>query len=336
MRFERLVIEGFGALSHRTIDFVPGMTVIYGPNESGKSTLHAATYAALCGVRRAKGQPRLEDRLFANRHRPWNGGPWRVQARILLEDGRRIELWHDLDGRVDCRARDISLGRDVSSEIMFDGSPDGSRWLGFDRSSFVSTACVRQSAITSVLENASALQEEIQRAAATAGRDETAAAAIERLRSFASEKVGLARANSTRPLQRATIEAERSRAALDEARRRHDEYLAALAQVAEREAACAMVRRRLARAEAVVASDEALRLRTTLKRASELSTRHPEEPRGSAGYGVLADAVAEPWRLGTGARPNPTCPATLSSSSRDGSQGLVRGPRETSFRHRTF
>ena len=140
-------------------------------------------------MRRAQGPPRREDRHFADRHRPWDGQPWRVQTRIRLEDNRLIELWHDLDGRVDCRAIDISLGRDVSSEVMFEGSPDGSQWLGFNPVSFVATACVRQSEIAVVLKNAAALREELQRATASEGWDETAAAAIERLKLFFSEKV---------------------------------------------------------------------------------------------------------------------------------------------------
>ena len=225
MRFERLVIEGFGPLAGETLELAEGMTVVFGPNESAKTTLHAATYAALCGMRRSRGQPRLEDRLFAARHRPWDGSVWRVQAQIRLEDGRVIELWHDLDGRVDCRAMDVSLGRDVSNEIMFDGAPDGSQWLGFDRVSFVATACVRQSAIAAVLDNADALQDELQRAAASAGRDETAGEAIARLKVFSSEQVGLDRSNSTKPLRSAIVRLERAESSLEAAQGRHAEYL---------------------------------------------------------------------------------------------------------------
>lgn len=303
MRFERLVIEGFGALSGETVEFAPGMTVIFGPNESAKTTLHAATYAALCGVRRSRGQLKKEDREFADRHRPWTGGPWRVQAHILLEDRRRIELSQDLDGKVDCRAMDVGLGRDVSNQIMFEGAPDGSRWLGFDRGSFLATACVRQSAIAAVLENADALQDELQRAAASAGRDETAAAAIERLKAFFSENVGLVRANSTRPLQRAITAVARAEEALNDAQQRHGHYLAALVGVAEREAARDAQRRELQRVEAVVARAAAASARSVAERASELATKYPQEPQGSAGYGELGDAVAEALALWDG------CPA---------------------------
>lgn len=305
MRFERLVVEGFGPIAGETVDFAPGMTVVFGPNESAKSTLHAALYAALCGMRRARGQPRVEDREFAARHRPWGGEPWRVQAHLRLEDGRLIELWHDLDGRVDCRAVDTGLGRDVSNEIMFEGAPDGSRWLGFDRGSFVATACVRQTAIAAVLENANALQDELQRAATSAGRDETAANAIERLKSFSSEKVGLDRANSTKPLRRAITGVARTQETLDDAQQRHDGYLTALVGVAEREAACDTQRRLLRRAEAVVARVTANKAQKVAERASELAGKYPREPEGSAGHGQLGDTVAEALARWDGCPPEP-------------------------------
>src|SRR5438045_2776256 len=144
MRFEHVELVAFGSFTQKTIDFAPGFTVVSGPNESGKTTVHAATYAALCGMRRGRGQPRQEDREFEEQHRPWSGEEWAVTGVISLQDGRRVELRHDLRGRVDARATDLVLGRDVSSEIISDGSPDGSRWLGLDRRSFLTTACVRQ------------------------------------------------------------------------------------------------------------------------------------------------------------------------------------------------
>lgn len=306
MRIVRIGIEAFGGLANDGLELAPGMTVIFGPNESAKTTFHAALYAALCGMRRGRGQPRLEDRAFADRHRPWGGGPWRIDALIELADGRKIELWHDLNGRVDCRAVDVGLGRrDVSDEIMFDGAPDGSRWLGFDRGSFVATACVRQSSIAAVLGSANALQDELQRAAASAQRDETAGGAIESLRAFAREHVGQERKNSPRPLPRALARIERARGGLAEARRQHDAYLATLGEVEGCERTRDVGRRRLQLAEAVLARREALGALESAERARDLAARHPEEPTGTAGQERLANEVAEALTRWEGCPPEP-------------------------------
>jgi DNA repair protein SbcC/Rad50 len=305
MRVETVSVEAFGALEDETLELAPGMTVVFGPNESGKTTLHAATYGALCGMRRGRGQPRTEDREFADRHRPWSGAPWRVRAVVRLGDGRRIELHHDLEGRVDSRAVDLGLGRDVSDEIMFEGAPDGSRWLGFDRRSFVATACVRQAEIAHVLDNADALQDELQRAAASAGRDETAGQAIERLRAFSSESVGLDRTNSRKPLRRAIVRVQAAEAALDDANRVHADYLEALAGLDERERERDEAVERLRIAEAVLARADAEEERRQAVRATELAALYPEEPAAASGAEELANAVAKALALWESTPPEP-------------------------------
>src|SRR5438876_6742013 len=115
MKVETVFAYSFGPFADAMLELAPGMTLVYGPNEAGKSTWHAALYAGLCGMRRARGRARGEDDRFAERHRPWTGDGWGVRVRIHLKDGRDIELQHDLAGLVDCRAVDVGLGRDVRS-----------------------------------------------------------------------------------------------------------------------------------------------------------------------------------------------------------------------------
>src|SRR4051812_22116479 len=139
MRFESVTAHAFGPFSGRSLGLSDGLTLIYGPNEAGKSSWHAALYAALCGLRRGKGAATSEERAFRERHQPWDGGGWEVSTTIALADGRRIEIRQDLGGKVACRATDADLGRDCSAEIMHDGGPDGSRWLDLNRRSFPAT-----------------------------------------------------------------------------------------------------------------------------------------------------------------------------------------------------
>ncbi|MGI8423039.1 MAG: AAA family ATPase, partial [Chloroflexota bacterium] len=99
MRFEALTAHAFGpfagAAGGKSLRFAPGMNVVYGLNESGKSTLHAALYAGLCGLRRGRGAPRAEEQEFADQHKPWDASPWDVSAVITRADDRRIELRHN-------------------------------------------------------------------------------------------------------------------------------------------------------------------------------------------------------------------------------------------------
>jgi DNA repair exonuclease SbcCD ATPase subunit len=273
MRFESVSAVAFGPFKDEKLTFAPGMNVVHGSNESGKSSWHAALYAGLCGMRRGAGVKK-EDRLFTERHRPWDGdGSWEVGATIALEDGRRVQLRHELVSRVNCDATDaVIANRDYSSEIMHEGAPDGSRWLGLDRRSFLSTACVRQTDIVGILhdDHADDLQDQLQRAASTAGTDATAARALEELENFLATNVGSERA-PTRPLQSARLNLARARRAADEARASHAEYLARLAGVDQLERRVRDLDTAAVAARLVVTEDELRAGEERLSRVRELT-----------------------------------------------------------------
>src|SRR6266487_5718906 len=141
MRVERVEALGFGPLTGTALEFPEGMTLVFGPNEAGKSSWHGALYAGVCGLRRARGMRSASDREFESQHRPWGGGPWKVRAVVTLADGRRVELTQDLAAR-EGTAIDLVTGRDVTSEVLQEQVPDASRWLGLDRDAFRAVACV--------------------------------------------------------------------------------------------------------------------------------------------------------------------------------------------------
>ena len=301
MRIERVTALDFGPFSGESLDLAPGLTVVSGPNESGKSTWHAALRAGICGVRRGRGANTKSDAAFEDRHRPWDGdGRWSVEVRLALDDGRTVEISQDLAGKVACRATDIVLGRDVSDEIM-DGTPDASRWLGLDRDAFGATICVGQAQLAAIAgrDTAASLQEHMQRAAATRGTDATAAEARARLDEFRRQQVGVDRQNARGPLRSARMRLESVSAALDDARQRHEAFLAASADVEAAERVALTHARLTATAEAARARQSADELAAHVARATELAARHPTEPAGAASRDARSDAVAaalDAWR----------------------------------------
>ncbi|PRY31023.1 AAA family ATPase [Umezawaea tangerina] len=225
MRIESVTAHAFGPLADRTLELAPGLTVVAGANESAKSSWHAAIYAALCGRRRGRGALTTPERRFAELHKPWHDKDWKVSSVVVLDDGRRVGLHQDLAGKSGCRATDLGLDQDISAEVMFEGAPDASRWLGLDRKSFAATACVNQAELLGVLTAANGLQDHLQRAAATAGADATAAAALAGLDAFHRDHVGQERPKSTKPLQVAKNRLNQAKHDLAEARGAHQRYL---------------------------------------------------------------------------------------------------------------
>jgi hypothetical protein len=298
MRIERIVARAFGPFQGKTLELGPGMTVVAGPNESGKSSWHAALRLAITGVRRGKGPGTAAERQLVERHRPWDQPErWEVEARLALDDGRTIDISQDLGGKVACRAIDVELGRDVSDEIM-DGTPDASRWLGLDRESFAATVSVNQAQILAVADAAEQLQEQMQRAAATRGTDATAAEAIARLEQFRRDAVGADTVAAKGPLRTAKGRLTAASAALAEAQRLHGDYLERGAHLDEAERLAEEARLRLAGAEAASARMIATEASARATRAAELSARHATAPVSLAARDEQADRVAavlESW-----------------------------------------
>ncbi len=81
MRITGFHVDGFGLLHDQRVTGIgPGTTVVLGPNEAGKSTLHAFL------VRTLFGHPRANDADGRHRHEPLRGG--RHGGLVTCEDGR--------------------------------------------------------------------------------------------------------------------------------------------------------------------------------------------------------------------------------------------------------
>ncbi len=68
MLIKQVSAAGFGVLQGRSFTFEPGLNIVYGPNEAGKSTLQFLIYALLYGLKKEKTATLREE---AERYRPW-------------------------------------------------------------------------------------------------------------------------------------------------------------------------------------------------------------------------------------------------------------------------
>ena len=294
MRFESVTARAFGPFRNQTLKLASGMNIVYGPNESGKSSWHAALQAGLCGAKDQKGPPTKQERDFEKQRKPWHGtANWEVEAVVALADGRRIELRHDLAAKSG-RARDADLaGVDYSTEISDRAAPNGARWLGMSRASFLGTACVRQSEVLGVREGADDLQDALSKAADKAGKDVTAATALDLLASYRKYHVGSQRA-PTKPLRRAKGDVYDAKRRLDHAKKDLSTYL-------DRQREVKTLERQLAKQQQRIEAMQAGRAERVALEASRRASR-VRELRQSLGDGppsVAADDVELAGRVAT-------------------------------------
>lgn len=74
MWIKELLIKNFGKFSNKRIMLSPGMNLIYGENESGKSTLHTFIRGCLYGMRKMRGRASKKDDF--SHYQPWENSSY--------------------------------------------------------------------------------------------------------------------------------------------------------------------------------------------------------------------------------------------------------------------
>lgn len=69
MVIRRLKIKNFGKIRNRDMELIPGINVLYGENESGKTTTHTFIRSMFYGVRRLRGKAAQNDTY--TKYEPW-------------------------------------------------------------------------------------------------------------------------------------------------------------------------------------------------------------------------------------------------------------------------
>ena len=138
MKLRSLDLAGFGRLANAHFSFADGLTVVYGPNEAGKSTVAAAIVASLYGIPRGQ----KEDR------RPWTGEAYATTLHYELADGRRFEVRRDyLRDAKGVHIYDAD-GNDVAAQVAVGKAiAPGEAHLHIPYEAFVNASCVLQQSV---------------------------------------------------------------------------------------------------------------------------------------------------------------------------------------------
>ena len=223
MRLERLEVSGFGRLRQRNFDFGERITVVLGPNESGKSTLHRAIRAALYGLE-AGGPGRPRERSDWARWLPWAPGRFGLTLTYRLDSGRRLRVAQTFDrDRVQAQVQELG-GGDVTPQFRWGRTVCPGRFhLGIDEAVFCAAAWLGEEALhlsapEAAPQQAGRLRETLERLVDAGAEGTTAAEAIKRL-GDALQRVGSERRTGS-PLGVAIAQARRLDAEIEAAERR--------------------------------------------------------------------------------------------------------------------
>jgi DNA repair protein SbcC/Rad50 len=225
---ERVAIDGFRRL-HGTFEFSPGLTVVVGPNEAGKSSLHESLLRALHGFSKPE-RRRSRGASLRERYAPWDGSRSYGLVARARDGERRYDIEWDFETHT-LRVTD-ERGDDLSAEVVGRGDEVelGRYLLGIGLDDFRQVCCIDQEALLAVA-HSSTLTMALQEAVANVAGDVAVEEAVARLEDFLRSTVG-ARVDTLRPNANGALgRLERERAELRQAIEASDTARAELARI---------------------------------------------------------------------------------------------------------
>lgn len=216
MKIERLEIKGFGALSRRMVQLKPGINLLYGANESGKSTLQWFIQGMLYGLKGGRGS---KEGLPppARRFKPWSGDAFSGVLEYTLDDGRSFRIERDFSANT-VEIYDAGFQRitDTFERSKERGPLIAEKHLGLTEACFEKTVLIRQMETRLDGEGGAELLSRLTNVAQTGFEDISFQKADRALREALRNYVGTDR-SYTRPIDRVSARIRELEAAAAEA-----------------------------------------------------------------------------------------------------------------------
>lgn len=140
MRIDKIEIDGFGKLNNREFVFADGINLIYGENESGKSTLCEFLLSAFYGLP-TETKKEVVDIPTRQKYRPWNTEKFGGRVHFTDDNGKKYVIERTFKSTP---RSDKSILRDADTwEEIDSGENLGERFFGLSRKAFLKTLYVR-------------------------------------------------------------------------------------------------------------------------------------------------------------------------------------------------
>ncbi len=140
MRIDKVEIDGFGKLNNCEFAFADGVNLIYGENESGKSTLCEFMLSAFYGLPN-ESKKVSDDITPRKKYRPWSGDAYGGRVYFTDDSGRKLVVERSFKGTK--RGDKVSL-RDAATWEELNAADDiGEKLFGLSREAFLKTLYVK-------------------------------------------------------------------------------------------------------------------------------------------------------------------------------------------------
>lgn len=145
MKINNLKVNGFGKLNNKEIEFKNGINIVYGENESGKSSLLKFITSVLYGVLKNKNGKDISD---FDKYKPWKTEEFSGKINYNLDNGESFEVYREFKKKnpiiYNSKKEDISKNFSVDKTK---GIEFFEEQTGIDEETFYNTAITEQEGI---------------------------------------------------------------------------------------------------------------------------------------------------------------------------------------------
>ncbi|MDE5778383.1 MAG: AAA family ATPase [Lachnospiraceae bacterium] len=139
MRIDKLHLQDFGQFHNKDITLAPGINILYGPNEAGKSTIKDFIVDMLFGIDKSRGIGARFDHY--EKRKPINGSAYSGAMEITTKEGQYQIQRNFSRQEKDTTVRDLNTGRQV--DLIEPNNLMGTV-LKTEKSTYMNTLCIGQ------------------------------------------------------------------------------------------------------------------------------------------------------------------------------------------------
>lgn len=188
MKINNIKINAYGNIENKDIDLKDGINVIYGENESGKSTLLSYITNILYGISRTKDGKELSD---FDKYKPWNSEDFSGKIGYTLDNGEKYEIVRKFNTKkpkiYNSNLEEISDSFDMDKK---DGSKFFIKQTGVDKQMYLSTVVSMQQEVRLDEKNQNILVQKIANLAGTGEDNISYKKAMEKLQEKIRDEIG--------------------------------------------------------------------------------------------------------------------------------------------------
>ncbi len=197
MKINKLQINAFGNIENKEIELSENINIVYGKNETGKSTLLKFIVDSLYGISKNKRGKEFSD---YDRYKPWKTEEFSGKLTYTLDNGKKYEVFRDFNKK-NPKIYDEELN-DISKEFTIDknnGNQFFTEQTKIDEATFISTLVSMQQEVRLGKQEQNTLLQKLANLAGTGEDNVSYKKAIEKINKRQVEEIGTLRSQG-RPI----------------------------------------------------------------------------------------------------------------------------------------